>query len=82
MKKTSSSRSRAWVSKLDLGDAEFVERVEQQRDEQAAGDRIGDVQPAQQADAPVDALADQVGDQAEGDGHEVGELDLRHRSGS
>jgi hypothetical protein len=30
----------------------------------------------------VDRLAEQVGDQPEGHGHEVGELDLRHRLGA
>ena len=79
VKKISSSRSRAWVSKLDLGDAEPLQREEAERDQEAAGDRVGDVEAAQDRHAVVDRLAEQVGDQAEGDRHEVGELDLRHR---
>ena len=48
VKKTSSSRSRAWVSKLTSAMPSLVERVEAERDEQAAGDRVGDVEAAQE----------------------------------
>ena len=62
----------------DLGDAEALQREEAERDEEAAGDRVGDVEAAQDRHAVVDRLAEEVGDQPEGDRHEVGELDLRH----
>ena len=67
-----------WVSKETVDDAELVQREEDERDEEAAGDGIGDVEAAQDRDAVVDRLADQVGDEAAGDGHEVGKLDDGH----
>ena len=66
----------------DLDDPELVEREEEDRDEKAAGDRVGDVEAAEQRDAVVDRLADEVGDEAAGDRHEVGELDDRHGQSS
>ena len=62
----------------DLGDAETLEREEAEGDEEAAGDRVGDVEAAQHRDAVVDGLAEEVGDEAEGDRDEVGELELGH----
>ena len=62
----------------DLGDARLVERVEAEGEQQAAGDRVGDVEAPQDGDAVIDRLADEVSDEAEGDGHEIRELDLLH----
>ena len=62
----------------DLGDAGLVEQPEAEGDQKAAGDRVGDVEAAQERHAVVDRLADQVGHQPEGDGHEVGKDDLLH----
>ena len=67
------------VSKLTSTTPDRVEGEEEQRDQQAAGHRVGDVEArAAAATRRVDRLAEQVGDEAEGDGHEVGEVDLGH----
>lgn len=64
----------------DLDHTEGMERIEDGGHDQPACHRIGYREAAQPAHAVVDRLAQEVGDEAEGHRHEVGELDRLHHS--